>query len=121
MGFRELIKRVQHHSGFSDSESKDALEHMVECLATRLNEGERMQFASQLPTELQDIALSVSPTDENSKKDILQQFMDTQKIPEGRAKKQIHSAWSALKETISKGEIDDIRAQLPNKTVAFLH
>lgn len=34
MGFRELIKRVQHYSGFSDKESKDALEHMIESKET---------------------------------------------------------------------------------------
>lgn len=121
MGFRELIKKVQMYSGFSDSESKDALEHMVESLAVRLTEGERKDFASQLPQELKDIALSVYPTPENYQKDILLEFMETQHIEMGRAKKQILSAWKALKDAISEGEIEDIKAQLPNKMVAFLH
>lgn len=103
MGYRELIKKVQHYSGFSDAESKDALEHMVETLAVHLTEGERKDFASQLPQELKVIALSVLPTEENSKKDILQQFMENQRIREDRAKKQILSAWKALKDAISQG------------------
>lgn len=121
MGFREMIKKVQLYSGFSDSESKDALELMVESLAVHLTEGERKDFASQLPTELKNIALSVYATRENSKQDIIEQFCEYQQIDEGRAKKQILSAWKAIKDALSPGEVNDIRAQLPNKTVAFLH
>ncbi|MBX4191083.1 DUF2267 domain-containing protein [Candidatus Saccharibacteria bacterium] len=121
MGYRQLIKKVQLYSGFSDAESKDALDHMVETLAVHLTEGERKDFASQLPTELQDIALSVEATEQNSKEDILHEFMDSERIDEGRAKKQIYSAWRALKDAITPGEINHIRAQLPNQTVAFLH
>ncbi len=121
MGFREMIKKVQLYSGFSDEESKDALELMVESLAVHLTEGERKDFASQLPQELKDMALSVNATEENSREDILQQFMEIEDIDEGRAKKQILSAWKTLKAALSEGEINHIRAQLPNATVAFLH
>lgn len=121
MGFRELIKRVQDYSGFSDAESKEALEMMVESLAVHLEEGERKDFASQLPQELQDLALSVMPTAESANKDMVQQFMEEEDIEESRAKKQIMAAWAALKEAISEGEIQHLRAQLPNRTVAMLH
>src|SRR5947209_19721283 len=121
MKYRELIKKVQNYSGFSDSESKDALELMVESLAVHLTEGERKDFASQLPQELQDIALSVYSTKENAKEDILAQFIEIQHVPEARAKKQIYAAWKAIKDAISGGEIEHIKAQLPNRTVAFLH
>lgn len=121
MTFREMIKKVQLYSGFSDQESQDALEMMVESLAVHLTEGERKDFASQLPQELQDIALSVMPTKQTASQDIVDQFMEFERIDEPRALKQIHSAWRAIKDAISPGEIDDIRAQLPNKTVAMLH
>lgn len=121
MGYRELIKKVQDYSGFSDQESKEALQLMVESLAVHLNEGERKDFASQLPQELQDIALSVYPTAETANEDILHQFMELEEIDESRAKKQIKAAWKALKEAISPGEIDDIKAQLPNSSVALLN
>lgn len=121
MKFRELVKRVQKYSGFSDSESQDALEMMVESLAVHLNEGERKDFASQLPLELKDIALSVLATEENAHQDMVEQFMEAEGIDEPRAKKQLFSAWHALKDALSEGEINHIRAQLPNKTVALLH
>ena len=121
MGYRELIKKVQGYSGFSDSESKDALDCMVETLAVHLNDGERKDFASQLPQELQDMALAVQPTQENSRQDMLEQFMTNQHIDEPRAKKQMFAAWKALKETLSGGEIDHIRAQLPNAAALMLN
>lgn len=121
MGFKELIKKVQHYSGFSDAESKDALECMVENLAVRLADSERKDFADQLPEELQDIALSVKPTEENTKQDdIVAQFMELQGVDEPHAKKQVTAAWNALKDTITPGEINDIRTQLPNAMVTFL-
>jgi uncharacterized protein (DUF2267 family) len=121
MKYRELINKVQNYSGFSDSESKDALEMMVESLAVLLTEGERKDFASQLPQELQDLALSVYVTQENCREDLVEQFMEFEHIDESRAKKQISAAWRALKEAITPGEIAHVRAQLPITTVAFLH
>lgn len=120
MGFRELIKKVQLNSGFSDAESKDALEMMVESLSVHLNEGERKDFASQLPQELQDIALSVMPTEEHARQDIIEQFMENEHIEAGRAREQIWAAWSALKSAISEGQIRHIQAQLPKKVTALL-
>lgn len=121
MKYRELVKKVQVNSGFSDEESRDALQLMVESLAVRLNEGERKDFASQLPEELQDIALSVRPTDKNMRQDLLDQFMNLQNISRGHAKKQILSAWEVLKNAISGGEVRHIKSQLPRQTAALLH
>ncbi len=120
MKYRELIKKVQLYSGFSRSESKDALDCMVETLAIRLNEGERKDFASQLPSELRGMALSVLPSEENLRPNILEQFMYNQHVTRTRAMKQIKAAWRALKEAISSGQVEHIRAQLPNKVTLWL-
>lgn len=120
MGTRELIKKVQLYSGFSDSEAQSALEQMVDSLARRLTQDECKDFGSQLPPELQTIAYTALPMADRQV-DILQEFMEVQRVPEDRAKKQIFSAWRALKDAISPGEIEDMRSQLPNATVAMLH
>ncbi len=119
MGFRELIKKVQIYSGFSDSESKDALEMMVESLAVHLDEMERKDFASHLPEELENIALSVYPTDKNSRQDILDQFMEMERIDASQARKQISAAWKALTEVIGEVRINRIKKQLPQSSLAF--
>ncbi len=120
MGYRELIKKVQLYSGFTGSESQDALDCMVETLAANLNDGERKDFASQLPQELKFRAMMVDPVPHSSHRDMLRQFMDYQNLDESRAKRQMLSAWRALKDAISAGEIRDIRSQLSNKMLAFL-
>lgn len=121
MVLKELIRKVQLYSGFSDVESRDALEMMVESLSVHLPENERKTFAKYLPEQLQDIALSVYATRENSKQDILEQFMEIQHIGETRAKRQIMSTWKALKDALGYNKLRHIKQQLPKHTVAFLH
>lgn len=121
MRYRQLIKAVQQYSGFSDAESKDALEGAVATIAIHLTEGERKDFASQLPRELQDLALAVYPSEENSNQDLFEQFIEVQAVDESRAKKQLLSAWRALKDALSPGQIDHIRGQLSDRTAKFLH
>lgn len=121
MTYRELVKRVQHYSGFSDSESETALRLFIKKLACRLTMDERKDFASQLPTDLQDLAMTDETSDAKTEGEFIRQFCDEENIDESRAKKQIMAAWQALKDAITKGEIEDIRAQLPKDLAAQLH
>jgi len=121
MGFREMIKKVQHYSGFSDKESQAALECTTHVLASLLTEEEREDFASQLPPELQEIALDAETVTDKSEKDILQEVVKRQQIDQGRAKKQLLASWRALKDTVSPGEISDIRDQLTKTSAAILY
>ena len=121
MKYRDLIKKVQDYSGFSDSESEEALELVVETLASRLNEGEREDLASQLPEELEDVALAPTATQKFSAEDMFEELSELQNIDESRAKKQVMAVWRALKEALSPGEIEDIRAQLPNDLADALY
>jgi uncharacterized protein (DUF2267 family) len=121
MTYQELIKRVQHYSGFSDSESQDALVLFVKNLAARLTPDERKDFASQLPRELKDVALTDEISRVKTAEAFIQQFCLEEDIDEGHAKKQVMSVWRAIKDAISEGEIKDIKAQLPTDLAAQLH
>lgn len=121
MGYRELIKKIQHDAGFSDAESKAALDQMVESIAERLTDGERKDFASQLPAELQTIALASAESRQERHEDIIHEFMEKEGIDEARAKKQVMTAWSALKSFITEGEIRHIKSQLPDNVAAQLY
>ncbi len=120
MGFRELVRRVQRYSGSSNQESKDALELMVESIAVRLNESGRKDFASQLPEYLSDIVLSVYPSEENSRGDLINQFMQYERTNEGRARQMILAAWKALKDAISERQLNQIKSQLPLSATNYL-
>lgn len=121
MKYREMIKKVQLYSGFSDFESMEALDRTVEIIAAHLTEGGRKNFASQLPSELKTRALSVFVTKEIIKEDIFEQFARIQHIAADRAKKQLLSSWRALKDAVSIGEIQHIKAQLPKNTAMLLN
>lgn len=122
MKYREIVKKIQHDSGFSDIESEDALDLMVEVIAERLEEGGRKNFASQLPIELQEIALSTEMGEKEERHaGIVEEFMARELISEDRAKKQVMSAWGALKSFISEGEIRRIKAQLTDHVAAVLY
>jgi uncharacterized protein (DUF2267 family) len=121
MQYRELVKRVQNYSGFSDVESEQALRLFVNKLSSRLNEEEREDFASELPEDLDAVALEPETTETGNVTDFIRQFCEAEDIEEGRAKKQIYATWLALKEAISPGEIRDIRAQLPNDLAVMLY
>lgn len=121
MGFREMVKKVQLYSGFSDKESQAALECTTSVLASLLTEEEREDFASQLPPELQEVALDADRITDRSEKDILSHVVERQGIDQNRAKKQLLASWHALKDAISPGEIEDIRAQLTKTSAAILY
>lgn len=121
MTYREMIKKVQLYSGFSDSESEAALVLFVKNLAARLTPGERKDFASQLPADLKKVAMTDEVSRVRTANDFIMLFCLEEDIDEKRAKKQVMSAWKAVKEAISKGEIEDIKAQLPTDLAAQLY
>jgi uncharacterized protein (DUF2267 family) len=120
MTYRELIKKVQQYSGFSDSESEQSLKLVVETLSTRLAPDEREDFASQLPAELQDVALTTNEADTYSLEEMYEQLAEIEGVNESRIETQVKAVWRALKDAISGGEIAQIRNQLPKDLAAEL-
>lgn len=121
MTYRELVKQVQRYSGFSARESEKALKLFVRKLAARLSLEERKELASQLPGGLQKAALTDESTDVSTAIDFIQQICEEANIRESRGQKQVMSAWRAIKDAVSKGEIEDIKAQLPRDLAAQLY
>lgn len=122
MSYRQLIKKIQHDTGFSDAESQDALEYMIESIAERLQKDERKNFASQLPSRLKIIALTTEMSDrKNRQRSIIEEFMEKEDIPYDRAKKQVLSAWGALKSFISEGQIAHLKSQMPTNVAQALY
>ena len=120
MGYKEMIARVQQSTGFTGAESKDALDATVECTAVRLDDAERRKFAAQLPAELQNIALSVYPSIYNTRDNMLELMMELQHASRLRAKKQLLSAWGALKQVLGAVEIKRIHERMPRKVARIM-
>lgn len=121
MQYRELVKKVQHYSGFSDQVSEVALRTFVNTLGARLTPDERAQFASQLPQDLKPEAMSSAESERFGVDEFIRRVCDENGVGEAEAKKQIFASWSAIKDAVSPGEIRQIKAQLPKDLDAMLH
>lgn len=113
MKYRELVKQVQHYSGFSLSESEEALRLFITILSARLGPDERKDFTSQLPQELKDETMETAEVIRYNSEDLYEVLADVQGIEEDHAKKQVMAVWSALKDHLTKGQVQDIKSQLP--------
>lgn len=124
MGYRDLIREIQDASGLSSRESREVLDNTVESLAALLDDEEREEFASQLPSELQYVALDAEPLmttmDSRPRTDLLSQFVERQQVDEDEARTLIGAAWQAIKDAMSGGEASYIRSQLPGHSADLL-
>lgn len=121
MGYRNIIKQIQHDAGFSDAESEEALGRLVEGIAERLEVGERMKFARQLPPELQDVVYAVTvPSKKERHRGIIEEVMEKEDISHDHAKKQVLTSWHALKQFMSRGLVRNVKSQLPNSVAQTL-
>lgn len=122
MLYRTFVKRVQDYFGFSDREAETALRLVVEIIASRLDYGERNDFANQLPMELKLMVLSMRDhTIRFDTDDLYDELVQLQDIDRPRAVKQVEAVWQALEDVLSEGHIDHIRAQFPEELVEELH
>lgn len=121
MTYRELVKQVQYYSGFSARESEKALKLFVRKLAARLTIDERKELASQLPRGLHNVAMTDESTDVSNAIDFIQQICEEANVRESRGQKQVMSAWRAIKDAVSKSEIEYIKAQLPRDLSSQLY
>jgi len=123
MGYWDLIHSMQKKAGFTDTEAEEVLDLMVETIAERLEERDREEFASELPEELQEVVLSVvEPDEEEYGLDMVEAFMDKENIgDEGRAERQVATAWETLKLFITEDEIRHIKLRLPSRAAASLN
>ncbi len=115
MKYQEMVKAVQEKGGFEKEQAEQALQVFMETLATRLNDGERNDFASQLPKELQNIVLEPTHVSDRSADGFYEEIGATQDIGAEEAKQQARLVWETLKGAITEGEISHIKAQLPKE------
>jgi uncharacterized protein (DUF2267 family) len=112
----EFIRQVQHRARLSSrGEAERATHATLETLAERLTGGEAKDMASQLPHELgQHLRRDWSGTGERFS---LEEFFQRVSVREGvelpEAVSHARAVIEVLSEAVSKGEMDDVRAQLP--------
>lgn len=112
----EFIGQVQHRARVSSrGEAEKATRATLETLAERLSGGEAKDLASQLPTEIgEHLRGAWSSIGERFS---LDEFFQRVSLREGVDLPQsvfhARAVIEVLREAVSKGEMDDVRAQLP--------
>jgi uncharacterized protein (DUF2267 family) len=113
----EFIGRVQHHARLSSrGAAEQATRATLETLAERLAGGEAKDLAAQLPQGI-DVHLRSKRPEEVGERFSLEEFFRRVSQREGvdlpKATYHARAVIEVLKEAVSKGEMDDVRAQLP--------
>ena len=126
MKYEEFIEQVQKRAHLaSKSEAERATRAALETLAERISKEERFDAASQLPRGL---ALYLkepflgpgkqpapSPKRNLSLDEFFQRMSIREDVPLETAREHAHAVMSVLVDALSKGEFEDIRAQLPTE------
>jgi uncharacterized protein (DUF2267 family) len=114
MQYSEFVGKVQHRAQLATAgQAVHAIHATLETLSERLSGGEAEDLASQLPQEI-GYYLRVARTTERFGMD---EFFDRVSAREGvSVRHAMHHArvvLSVLTEAVTPGEIEDVRAQLP--------
>ena len=126
MKYEEFIEEVQKRAHLaSKNEAKRATRAALETLAESISQKERYDAASQLPKGL---ALYLkepflgpgkqpapSPKRSLSLDEFFQRMSIREDVPLATAREHAHAVMSVLVDALSRGEFEDIRAQLPTE------
>jgi uncharacterized protein (DUF2267 family) len=124
MKYEEFIEQVQKRANLvSQSEAERAARAALETLAERISPKERLDAASQLPKGLAWYLRqpfigtgkqpAPSPTRNFSLDEFFQRVSIREDVPLATAREHAHAVMSVLSDALSKGEFEDIRAELP--------
>jgi uncharacterized protein (DUF2267 family) len=124
MKYDEFIEQVQKRAHLaSQSEAQLATQATLETLAAYISPKERHDAASQLPKEIKTYLQrpfvgpgnqpAPSPESNASLDDFLQRVSMREGVPLATALEHAHAVMSVLRDALSEGEFEDIRAELP--------
>lgn len=118
MQYEEFLRSVGQHGGPADRDhAEQATLTVLADLGKRLAGNEPHDLASQLPGELQDPLLRHNGESETT--DDLDDFLRRVAEHEGRgcgpeeARAHVRAVLATMSSFVSRGEIDDLRSQLP--------
>jgi uncharacterized protein (DUF2267 family) len=110
----EFINAVARRAGVSTQQAESLTRATLSTLADRLSSGEADDVASQLPRSLKEAMIPSTPKAEPFD---LEEFIDRVSrragVDAAKAEVGVRAVLTTLREAISKGEFEDMMAQLP--------
>ena len=115
MKYDEFVGEVENRGRLpSRGDAVRAIQATLETLAERIREGEASDLAAQLPPEIGTFLRKVDETERFPVEDFFLRVAakETADLPD--ATHHARAVIAVLQEAVTTGEIDDIRAQLPD-------
>ena len=110
----EFLKNVQTQGNLaSKDQAMQATQATLSVLGQRLFGGERKDMFAQLPPEFQSFMQEAGASETFGLDDFFQRISQKEGVDLSEAEEHARAVISVLCQSITKGEIEDIRSQLP--------
>src|SRR5829696_3878873 len=115
--YEEFLHKVQDRIGPTQpDDARRAIIATLETLGERISGGEANDLAEQLPEELKEpLQQAGEDNEEFSLDEFLRRLSEREDVETDAARNHVSAVMTVLKEAISGGELDNIRAQLPQE------
>lgn len=116
--YRRLLKEVQNVTKLDEVEKAEkALHATLACIVRRLTPGEAKDLISQLPSLLQPKLKSElrGPDKDVTRTSIEENLMKELNVDKTRASEILSAVCNVIAQSISPGELEDVRSQLPRE------
>ncbi len=117
MQYEEFLNKVQDRIGPAQpDEARRAIIATLETLGERISGGEASDLAEQLPEELKEpLHQAGEDNEEFSLDEFLRRVGEREDVEADEAREHVSAVMTVLTEACSGGELDNIRAQLPQE------
>lgn len=121
MKYHDMLAYVSTATGMDHGRADKVIRGFLETLGARLPNDEAKDLAAQLPEELKETLHPTAPEVEKvSPDEFLTRFARSADLSNEQAPDMAKAVWQALEQSVSKGELDDVRNVLPEDLVPIL-
>ncbi len=114
MKYHEMLSYVSTTTGADKAIAEKITRAFLETLGQRLPNDEARHLAAQLPEELKDTLHPTAPDIKKLSADqFLTRFARLADLSNEQASDMATAVWQALEQSVSAGELEDVRATLP--------
>lgn len=120
MKYHDLLTHVSATTGTDDVRTERITRAFLDLLAHRLPNDEAEDLAAQLPEELKDALHPTPGVEDLSREEFLTRFAHLADLSHEQAGSTAKAIWRALEQSVTEGELDDVKATLPKELVMAL-
>jgi uncharacterized protein (DUF2267 family) len=115
MRLHDFLGRVQQRANIeSQDQALSVIRTTFEVLSERMQGGEPLDLAGQLPSELQDF-VDIGRGEQFGVDEFIQRIAESEGISEEEAREHARAVLEVTSEAVNRGEMEDVLLQLPQE------